>query len=133
LKININRTTLLRWISIGLISIAVILLVFQLIAYSRVRAGFPPGTKIAQVPVGGLNQQQAADRIIQAFNLPIELKYGQDSILVKPGLVGFSLNIDAMIAAADQQRVNAPFWSSFWDYLWNRIPQPLKKKGCACF
>jgi beta-lactamase class A len=28
-----------------------------------------------------------------------------------------------MIAAADQQRVNAPFWSSFWDYLWNRIPQ----------
>jgi beta-lactamase class A len=123
LKININRTTLLRWISIGLISIAVILLVFQLIAYSRVRAGFPPGTKIAQVPVGGLNQQQAADRIIQAFNLPIELKYGQDSILVKPGLVGFSLNIDAMIAAADQQRVNAPFWSSFWDYLWNRIPQ----------
>jgi beta-lactamase class A len=122
-KININRTILLRWISIGLISIGVILLVFQLITYSRIREGFPPGTKIAEVPVGGLNQQQAADRITQAFNLPIELKYGQDSILVKPGLVGFSLNIDSMIAAADQQRVNAPFWSSFWDYLWNRIPQ----------
>jgi len=123
LKINLNRTILLRWISIGLISIAVILLVFQLILYSRIRAGFPPGTKIAGVPVGGLNQQQAADRITQAFNLPIELKYGQDSILVKPGVLGFTLNINAMIAAADQQRVNAPFWSSFWDYLWNRIPQ----------
>jgi beta-lactamase class A len=122
-KININRTILLRWISIGLISIAVILLVLQLITYSRIRGGFPPGTRIAEVPVGGLNQQQAADRITQAFNLPIELKYGQDSILVKPGLVGFSLNIDGMIAAADQQRVNAPFWSSFWDYLWNRVPQ----------
>ena len=118
-----NRTILLRWISIGLISIAVILLVFQLIRYSQIRAGFPPGTKIAGVPVGGMNQQQAADRITQAFNLPIELKYGQDNILVKPSTLGFSLNIDSMIAAADQHRVNAPFWSSFWDYLWNRIPQ----------
>lgn len=123
MKINLNRTILLRWISIGLVSIAVILLVYQLIRYSSIRAGFPPGTKIAGVPVGGMNQQQAADRITQAFNLPIELKYGQDSILVKPVTVGFSLNTDSMIAAADQQRVNAPFWSSFLDYLWNRIPQ----------
>ena len=123
MKINLNRAILLRWISIGLISIAVILLVFQLIQYSRIRAGFPSGTKIAGVPVGGLNQQQAADRITQAFNLPIELKYGQDSILVKPATIGFTLTIEAMIAAADQRRVNAPFWSSFWDFLWNRIPQ----------
>ena len=123
MKINLNRTILLRWISIGIVSLAVILLVIQLIRYSQIRAGFPPGTKIAGVPVGGLNQQQAADRINQVFNFPIELKYGQDSILVKPATVGFSLNIDAMIAAADQQRVNAPFWSSFWDYLWNRSPQ----------
>jgi beta-lactamase class A len=123
LKINLNRTILLRWISVGFLSIAVILLVFQLIRYSRIRAGFPPGTRIAGVPVGGMNQQQAADRIKQAFNLPVELKYGTNSILIKPIAVGFSLNIDSMIAEADQKRVNAPFWSSFWDFLWNRIPK----------
>ncbi len=119
---KISRNTLLRWLSIGLVTAAVLLLVFQLIRFSRIRAGFPPGTRIAGVPVGGLNQQQAADRVIQAYSIPVELKYSQNLIQLKPSTVGFSLNVDAMIAAADQQRVNAPFWPSFWDFLWNRIP-----------
>jgi beta-lactamase class A len=105
-----------------LTAIGVILLVFQLIRYSNIRSGFPPGTKIAGVPVGGLNQQQAADRITQAFNIPIELKYGKDTVQLKPTAIGFTINIDSMIAAADEQRASAPFWSSFWDYLWNRVP-----------
>lgn len=122
MKIKLNLNIFLRWIAIGLVAVAVLLLVSQLIRYSNIRAGFPPGTRIAGVPVGGLNQQQAADRITQAFNFPVELQYGQDTIRVKPSDLGFSINITAMIAAADQQRASAPFWASFWDYLWNRIP-----------
>ena len=122
MKTKVNPNFILRWLSIAFVAIAVILLVLQLIHYSNLRAGFPPGTKIAGVPVGGLNQQQAADRLNQVFNYPIELHYGEDIIQVKPATIGFSINVDAMIAAADQQRTNAPFWSSFWDYLWNRIP-----------
>ena len=129
-NLKINRITLLRWISIGLISLAILLLVFQLIQYSQIRSGFPPGTKIGGVAVGGLNQQQAADRISQALSIPVELKYGQDIIQLKPSAVGFTVNTDQMIAAADQQRTNTPFWSSFWDYLFNKVPSvsdtPLK-------
>jgi len=29
-----------------------------------------------------------------------------------------------MLAAADLQRVDQPFWSAFWDFLWNRSPAP---------
>ena len=29
-----------------------------------------------------------------------------------------------MLTAADQQRINEPFWSGFWDFLWNRFPSP---------
>lgn len=123
MKIKFNQNIFLRWFSIILVAVAVILLVLQLIRYSNIRAGFPPGTRIAAVPVGGLNQQQAADRVTQAFNIPIEIKFREEVIQVKPASIGFSINIDAMIAAADQQRANTPFWSSFWDYLWNRIPQ----------
>ena len=119
---KISRVSILRWLAIAFLSLAVILLVTQLIRYSRIRSGFPPGTLIGGVPVGGLTQQQAADRIAQAFSIPLELSYGEDIIQVKPSTLGFELNVDAMIAAADQLRVNAPFWSSFWDYLWNRIP-----------
>ena len=118
---KISRFNLFRWIAIILIVIAAILLVSQLIRFSRIRAGFPPGTSIGGVAVGGLNQQQAADRITQAFNNPIELVYNDQLIQVRPSQLGFDIQTEVMIAAADQQRVKLPFWSSFWDYLWNRM------------
>lgn len=117
---KISRFNLFRWISIFLIVSAAILLVLQLIQFSRIRGGFPPGTLIGGIAVGGLNQQQAAERLTQAYNNPIELVYQEERILVKPSALGFELDVEAMIAAADQQRVNLPFWPSFWNYLWNR-------------
>ncbi|MGV8025180.1 MAG: serine hydrolase [Anaerolineaceae bacterium] len=117
---KLQRFSLLRWIAIGLLVLSVIILVLQLVRFSRLRAGFPAGTVIANIPVGGLDQQGAADRVIQAYNYPIEVHYGSEVFYLKPTSLGFELNIDTMIAAADQQRVNAPFWGSFWDYLWNR-------------
>ena len=115
-----NRYNLIRWIAILLIVSAAILTVVQLIRFSRLRAGFSPGTRIAGIPVGGLDQQQAAERITQAFNTPVELAYEDIYVQAKPSALGFELNLPAMIAAADQQRVTLPFWSSFWNYLWNR-------------
>lgn len=123
---KISQINLFRWVSILLLVISAVLLVLQLIQFSRIRAGFPPGTKIGGVAVGGLNQQQAADRLTQVFNSPIELAYNDILIQVKPAQLGFTLDVSAMIAAADQQRVTLPFWSSFWDYLWNRPPAALE-------
>ncbi|HEY59411.1 MAG TPA: hypothetical protein G4N92_01815 [Anaerolineae bacterium] len=120
---KLSRFSLIRWIAIGLIFIAGIIFVLQLIHFSRLRAGFSPGTIIAGVPVGGLDQQQAAERLSQAYSYPIEIYYEDDPIQVKPVSVGFELDVEAMIAAADQQRVNAPFWRSFWKYLWNQVPK----------
>jgi beta-lactamase class A len=120
--LKINKFNIYRWVAIVFIVLAAILLVIQLFQFSRIRAGFAPGTQIGGIPVGGLNQQQAAERITQAFNFPIELKYEGQIIQVKPSQLGFTLDVDAMIAMADQQRVTLPFWSSFWDYLWNRKP-----------
>jgi len=118
--LKINRFNLIRWIAILLIVSAGILTVVELIRFSRLRAGFSAGTRIAGIPVGGLDQQEAADRITQAYNTPIELVYEDTYVQVKPSQVGFELNLTSMIAAADQQRVTLPFWSSFWNYLWNR-------------
>lgn len=115
-----NRFNIIRWIAILLIVSAAILTVMQLIRFSRLRAGFSPGTLIAGIAVGGLNQQEAADRITKAYNHPIELVYEEAFFQAKPSALGFELNISAMIAAADQQRVTLPFWPSFWSYLWNR-------------
>ena len=123
---KISRINYFRWGAIVLLVIAVVLLVLQLIQFSRIRAGFPAGTVIGGVAVGGLNQQQAADRLTQVFSNPIELLYGDNLIQVRPAQLGFSLDTASMIAAADQQRVTQPFWSSFWNYLWNRPSQAME-------
>jgi beta-lactamase class A len=75
---------------------------------------------IGNVPVGGLDPQSAAQRLLQVYALPIEIHYGNAVIDLDPGLIGFQLNTETMLAAADLQRTGASFWGGFWDYLWNR-------------
>jgi hypothetical protein len=113
-----------RGLSIVLIVITVILLVFQLISYSRLRASLPVGSVIGGVPVGGLDRQEAADRLIKTFSVPIEIRYEEAVIQIRPSSIGFELDLESMLTAADQQRINQPFWSGVWDFLWGRFPRP---------
>lgn len=114
----------LRLLSLGLLIAAVLITGLQLANYSRLRETFPLGLRIAGVPVGGLTSQQAKDRLTQAYSVPVELQYGEAVIQVRPSQLGFEMNIEKMLSAADQQRISQPYWSAFWDYLWNRLPQP---------
>jgi len=114
--------SILRWVSITLVVGAFVLLVFQLVSYSRMRSNFPPGTTIAGVPVGGLDQARAAERLMLAYSVPVEVRYGEAVIQIKPSALGFQLDIETMVTAADQERVQQPFWQGFWEYLWNRLP-----------
>ncbi|NMC84936.1 MAG: serine hydrolase [Anaerolineaceae bacterium] len=120
--IRIKNFSLLRWISLALILSAALILVYELISFSRLRSGFSLGTTIADVPVGGLTLDEAADRLTQAYSVPVELHYNDAVIQVKPATLGFSLDLNAMITAADQKRSSSPFWSSFFNYLFNRYP-----------
>jgi beta-lactamase class A len=110
----------LRWVSLIFIFAAAVLTVLQLIRFSRIRNNFPPDQKIAGIPVGGLDRQMAAQRLLQVYAVPIELHYGNAAIQIKPSSVGFELDLEGMLAAADLQRVSQPFWVDFWNTLWNR-------------
>jgi beta-lactamase class A len=115
-----NSFSLFRWGSLFLVLLAVVLTVLQLVRFSRMRAYFPVGLTIAGIPVGNLDRQQAADRLLAVFTQPVELTYNDAVIHVDPVNVGFELNLDTMLAAADQFRTQQPFWEAFWDYLWGR-------------
>ncbi|MDO9088157.1 MAG: serine hydrolase [Anaerolineaceae bacterium] len=112
-----------RGLSIFLIVVTVVLTVIQLISYSRIRASLPIGSVIGGVPVGGLDRQTAADRLIKAFSLPIEMRYNESVIQIRPSSIGFELDLESMLTAADQQRITQPFWSGFWDFMWGRFPR----------
>jgi hypothetical protein len=75
---------------------------------------------IADVPVGGLNREEAAQRLLQAYSLPVELRYDDQVILFEPSICGFELDLESMLAAADLERTRQSFWVGFWDYLWGR-------------
>jgi len=100
--------------------------VIALIGYSRQRNNYPRGMKIAGVAVGGVDPQIASERVLQVYSSPIEVQYSESVIHVEPSVVGFELDMDSMIAAADLERTGGSFWGGFWNYLWNRDPSPVE-------
>jgi beta-lactamase class A len=102
------------------------LTIIALIGYSRQRNNYPRGMTIAGVPVGGVDPQIASERVLQVYSSPIEVQYGEAIIHVDPSVVGFELNMDSMIAAADLERTGGSFWGGFWNYLWNRDPTAVE-------
>ncbi len=126
-EIRSRRSSLstLRLLSTFALLGAVALLAFQLVRYSRFRALLPPGTTIGGVPVGGLTRQQAAERLTEVFNQPVELRYNDAIIHLQPQTIGFKLDIDTMLAAVEQKRQQTPFWQGFWDFLWGRMPPTI--------
>lgn len=123
----------LRFISIAFLGIAIILSILQLVRFSRVRAYLPYGLKIAGVPVGGLDRQEAAQRIMETYNMPVQLRYGDALIDLTPSVVDFKLDVEKMLAAADLERTQNLFWQDFWDYLWGRTSNPAEVPLSATF
>lgn len=115
---------MLRLLSITLLFAALVMTIFQLIRFSRVRANLPSGMQIAGVPVGGLDRQMAGQKIIEAYAHPIELRYNGSPIQMKPGEAEFQLDLEKMLAIADSQRTQSFFWEEFWEYLWGRSTSP---------
>ncbi len=112
--------------------LAVGLLFYELVAYSRQRARLPAKLMVGGVAVGGLDQSQAIDRLLQVYSSPIELHYSDQIILLSPASVGFRLDTEAMLAVAELQRTETQFWTGFWDFLWNlpgeSMSVPLKSE-----
>ncbi len=115
--------TILRWVSVAALVLAIILLAIQLILFSRSRITYPVNMEIGGVPVGGLTREQAASRLLEVFNMPVEIHYQEYVFQLDPSVIGFDLNLESMLATADFTRIGGQFWSEFWDFMWNSEQQ----------
>jgi beta-lactamase class A len=122
---NRNTNIFLRGAAIFLLIVATVLTLSSLVSYSRQRNNYPPGMTMGGVPIGGLDPQSASQRVLQVYKTPIQIQYAGDTIQIDPTSVGFQLDIDSMLAAADLSRTGGAFWNGFWDFLWNRDPTPV--------
>jgi beta-lactamase class A len=121
-----NGSNLQRWISIAFLLAAAGLFFYELLAYSRDRALLPDQLTIAGISVGNTSQSEARERLLQTFSTPVELFYEDQRILLNPANVGFRLDTDVMLAAAELERTEKSFWTGFWDFLWNRPGQAVR-------
>jgi beta-lactamase class A len=97
----------------------------QLVRFSRIWINFPKNLSIAGIPVGQLTRQQAIERLLTIYSQPVELNYNEASIQLDPAVVGFVLDTDFILAAAEQERTRISFWEAYWNYLWDRPIQPV--------
>ncbi|NWF65488.1 MAG: serine hydrolase [Chloroflexi bacterium] len=120
---NRNTNIILRGVSIFFLISAFVLTVVSLITYSRQRTGYPAGMTIGGVPVDGLSPAAASQRLLEVYTSPIEVRYNEAVFQINPSTVGFTVDIETMLAAADLTRTGGSFWGGFWNFLWNR-PAP---------
>ncbi len=110
----------IEWGAIIVTVVAVAMLVVQLNSYSNFRERFPAGLTVADVPVGGLTQEDAARQLSAVYSSEVDLYYQGERIPLNPADVEFTLELTTMLREASEQRDAIKFWPGFWNYLWNR-------------
>lgn len=65
----------LFFISISLLFFAGVLTFISILQFSRIKPVIPEGSKIADIPVGGLMPEEAIERVKAVYDLPVELSY----------------------------------------------------------
>lgn len=98
----------------------VIITALELITFSRIRSYLPAGLIVAGVPVGGLDRQAAAERLLEVYSVPVKINYQDQEIHLNPAVVDYNLELESMLAVANLERTQKGFWLDFWDYLWGR-------------
>lgn len=112
--------TLIRFLTVLALLLGGAYLAYQAFLYQQERRFLPIGTVVAGVDVGGLTGEEAGERIAAAYNQPI-LVYHQDNMVqINPQDVGFALDIETMLAEAEQVRTQQEFVAGFVGYLLNR-------------
>lgn len=106
------------------------ILLKQISRYNTTRLLLPSGTVIADVPVGGLDAQAAAQRIAQVYAFtPVELRIDGAPVHIDPVAAGQQLDLQAMLHASTESA--RPYWAGFWDMLMNRQQEPVQS-GLIC-
>ena len=69
--------------------------------------------------------------------MPVEVLYHGSTtdaaIQFSPSVVGFEMDIESMLAAADQERTRQSFWMAFWENLWGGTVTPVNIPLSASF
>jgi beta-lactamase class A len=106
------------FISLGMILVAGVLFVSQLVGFTQRENLLNNGISIAGIAVGGLSQQDAANLVEVAYAKPVTVYYQDQPINITPDSLGFRLSLAVMMAdAVGGSEADGGFWQRFFSYL----------------
>lgn len=108
-------------LSVACVVLSVVMFVSQLIAFTQLENRLSTGVTIGGVDVSNLTQQEAADRVENAFSKPVTVYFQDQPINITPDSIGFRLSLPVMIAnALASSENNGGFWQRFTNYMLGR-------------
>ncbi|MDX1687050.1 MAG: serine hydrolase [Candidatus Promineifilaceae bacterium] len=125
LKATIKRT--LFWL---LFLSFTIYLGYQLFQYQKSRAFFPADMTIAAIDVSGLTPEEAGELLEERYLSPVAIYHEDERVELNPRDVGFNLEVDTMLAEAQQSVAERNYWLGYFYHLigwtWRPIEIPLQ-------
>ncbi len=111
----------------GLLLILLLLFLgYQAVMYYLSRDHLPPGMTVAGVDVGGLNREEAAQKVQKIYSAPLVLHHAQEQVALNPGSVGFTLDLETMLDEAEGYKAQQAFWQGYLQFLVGRSLDPVQ-------
>lgn len=115
-----------RFLLFVLLTGAVAFLAYQFLLYQRARATFTEGMTIAGLSVEGLTGEEARELLQETYLSPVVIYHRSERIELDPVEVGFNLDVDTMIADAEQAQAEQNFWMGFLNHMLKWTWEPIK-------
>jgi beta-lactamase class A len=115
-----------RFLLMLLLLMGGLFLLYQGFLYLSVRHNMPSGMVIAGVDVGKLSAEETAVALEKRYYTPLRLTYRQETVELDPRLVGFTLDLETMMAEAQSYIEAQDPWQGYLRFLLGQsIMEPI--------
>lgn len=115
-----------RILLIALLVLGAAFLLYQGFLFWRALDKLPPGTVIADVPVGGLTPDAAREAVNEHYLSPVFIYNGEERAAeLVPADVGFTIDTETMLAEARAEWDKQEMWRRYAEFVIGMSPRPI--------
>ena len=117
--------SLQKLLTIIFLAMVVGYLAYQGFLYVRSRDQMPPGMTVAGLDVSGMTLEEIEEALNERYFSPIYVSNGSERVELNPADVGFMLDLDSMLAEAQELSTPEQPWQGFLEFVVDRSLSPV--------